>query len=124
MSTQAEQNSAGPRSVTASEKEITLGPKAAKTFDFQVTLPDENVKYILKLMQNQTIIDEESLDLNITSAEMPVNPKFNYPEITGDLVFSSSGTIREYASSSVKGGKPSLSKSTPEFLSIRANREI
>ena len=89
VSTQAEQNSAGPRSVTASGKEITLGPKAAKTFDFQITLPDENVKYILKLMQNQTIIDEESLDLNVTSAETPVNPKFNYPEITGDLVFSS-----------------------------------
>jgi len=89
VSAQAEQNSAGPRSVTASEKEITLGPKAAKTFDFQVTLPDENVKYILKLLQNQTIIDEESLDLNVTSAETPVNPKFNYPEITGDLVFSS-----------------------------------
>jgi hypothetical protein len=89
VSTQAEQNSAGPRSVTASEKEITLGPKAAKTFDFQITLPDYSIKYILKLMQNQTIIDEESLDLNITSAEMPANPKFNYPEITGDLIFSS-----------------------------------
>ena len=73
--------------VNESKKEITLDKKSAKTFDFQITLPDYGREYVLRLLQNDTVIDERTLDLQIVKSTQET-VKANYSEITGSMVFS------------------------------------
>jgi len=81
--------------VGESTKDIGLGPKAAETFEFPVTLPETNATYDLKLLQNGTLVDERSLDL-VIEGEAPIENKtktttseYNYTGVTGAAVFSS-----------------------------------
>jgi uncharacterized protein YneR len=75
--------------VNETKKEISLDKKSAKTFDFQITLPDYSRTYVLRLLQNDTVIDERTLDLQIVSTNSTQESvKSNYSEITGGMVFS------------------------------------
>jgi len=68
------------------KKEISLNPKSSEKFEFSVTLPDSDVNYTLKLLQNGQVVGEKTLPIKLTGLKENLE---NLAMPTGAVVWTS-----------------------------------